>query len=105
MNANEAGQIAARRAVQPFRARGREHGERGMLDQAAVVRRDAVRDLDRGCFAGKALDCLELCDGRNDRHCRFYPSPVTPAASGFSDDCQEISTKSFLAVADGNRSD
>src|SRR6266540_3868521 len=71
MDANEARQVAARRAVQPLRPAGRERRERRLVHQRPIGRRDPVRDLDRRGIVGKAVDGLELLDGRDNGHFRF----------------------------------
>ena len=60
---HEARLVAARRAVEPLRPRGRERGERRGLDIGAVVRRDAVDFLDRGGLDRLAVERFQLGDG------------------------------------------
>jgi hypothetical protein len=52
------GKIAARRTVQPFRARGRQRHEGRFIDQRAIEQRDAIGDLDRGGITRMAIDRL-----------------------------------------------
>ena len=81
VDADEARQIAARRAIQPLRPAGRERRERRLLDQHAIGRRDPVGDLDGRGVVGTAVDRLELLDRRDrHRHCRFSRLFVPPLA-------------------------
>src|ERR1700746_2440779 len=68
MDAHKACEVATRRAVQPLGARGCERRERRLLDHHAVGGRHVVGDLDGGGVVGLPVNCLELLNGRNNRH-------------------------------------
>ena len=68
VDANEARQVAARRAVQPFGPAGRQRRERRLVHQRPIGRRDPVRDLDGRGIVGRTVDGLKLLDGRDNGH-------------------------------------
>ncbi|CCV13693.1 hypothetical protein MESS4_590056 [Mesorhizobium sp. STM 4661] len=77
MDAHEAGKIAARRAVQPFRPAGRQRNERRGLDEGGVFGNDMVEFLDHRRFAGQTIKGFELFDRVDDG--QFFVSEPLPA--------------------------
>jgi hypothetical protein len=63
MDAHETGEIAARRAVEPFRAARRQRRERRRLDQRRIFRDDMIEFLDQRGFAGKPVKRFEFRHG------------------------------------------
>src|SRR3954452_14723977 len=68
MDTNEAGEIAARRAIQPLRSASCKRRKWRFLDQRAIAQRHPIGDLDRGSVIGKPIDRFKLLDGRDNRH-------------------------------------
>jgi hypothetical protein len=67
VDADEAGLVAARAAVQALGADGGQGQERRGLDQGAIVRGDAVGDLDgRGRDRGRRVEGLERFEAVDD---------------------------------------
>jgi len=56
VDADEAGEIAARRAIESLGAAGGERREGRSFDPDAIMRRDMVGDLGGGGLAGLAID-------------------------------------------------
>ena len=59
-HADEAGRIAPRRAIQPFRTRSGENDEGRGLDEAAIMIGDVVDLLDHGRAGRLAVEGVEL---------------------------------------------
>lgn len=78
MDADEAGEIAARRAIQPFRPAGRERGKRRGLDEGGVFGNDMVEFLDQRRLAGQPIEGFELFDRGDDGHvfASEHPQPL-----------------------------
>jgi hypothetical protein len=68
VDADEAGKVTARRAIEPFRPAGRKRRKRRFLDQRAIGLRHPIGNLDRGSVIGKSVDRLKLFNGRDNRH-------------------------------------
>ena len=81
MNADEAREIAAWRAIDALGSDGRERGEWRLLDEDAVEGRDMVGDFHSRGVIGGAVDGLELLDRPDHRH-----FPVSYSAGCYS--CQ-----------------
>src|SRR6266851_4700565 len=81
MNADEAGQIAARRAIQPLRSGRCQCDERRLVDQHAILRRHSGGDLDRGGLVRLPINRFQISYRCDDRHCRspdLGASPTQP---------------------------
>ncbi len=107
MNANRTGQVAPRRAIQSFRPARCQRGERRLVDQGAIWRRDLSRYLHGGGLVGLAVNRFKLFDRRNDRHCR---SPDVRAREGdllapsiAFDDLHKLARMGLDAADIGNR--
>jgi hypothetical protein len=70
VNPDKAGQIAARRAIQPLRPAGRKGCERRFVDQDAIAGRDPLGHLDCGGLVRLPVDRFKLTDRGDDRHSR-----------------------------------
>src|SRR5882724_3937095 len=78
MNADEAGQIAARRAIQSLGAGRCQCGERRLVDQHAILRRDPAGNLDGGGLVRLPVNRFQVSYRCDDRHCRSPGIGVSP---------------------------
>src|SRR6266550_7053829 len=70
MNADEARQIASRRAIQSLRPGRCQRGEGRLVDQHAILRRHSGGDLDGGGLVRLPVNRFQISYRCDDRHCR-----------------------------------
>src|SRR3974390_1117557 len=102
-DADEAGRIALRRAVEPLRAAGRDCDERRGFDQLGIGRRDLLDLLEHGDRPRLAIKPLDLLD-RFDLEVlpRHAVPPVPYSAATLY--CRRIIAESRATESDSRRS-
>ena len=83
VNADETGEIAARRAVDPLGSDGGERGERRLFDEGPIERGDVVGDFHGRGVVGDAVDGLQLLDRFDHRHSSLLVVPAIRASLDF----------------------